>query len=81
MVVDLTRAGAGLVVQGGTPAQESDVVIIEIDRIGSTPVMLRLHGTVRDVRPSSSDDALRVGVSLTFDGPHEQRIAETLFTE
>jgi hypothetical protein len=81
MVLDVTRAGAGLVVLGGAPLRESDPIVIEIVKMGSTAVMLTLRGTVRDVGKTSSGDEFRVGVSLTFNGPHEQRIAQTLFSE
>ena len=58
----------------------SDAIAIEIERMGGTAVMLTLHGIVEHVDETADGDAIRIGVSLTFSGPHEQRIAQTLFS-
>jgi hypothetical protein len=79
-VLDVTRGGAGLLVLGHTPVRASDTIAIEIEKMAGTVVMLILHGIVEHVDATADDDAIRIGVSLNFSGPHEQRIAQTLFS-
>ena len=80
-VSDVTRAGAGLVLLGTMPVTVSDAIAIEVVRMGGTAVELTLHGIVEYVDETVDGDGVRIGVSLTFSGPHEQRIAQTLFSQ
>jgi len=79
-VLDVTRGGAGLVVLGRMPVKVSDAVAIEVVKMGGTAVQLTLHGIVEYIDKTADDGQVRMGVSLTFSGPHEQRIAQTLFS-
>ena len=78
-VLDVTRGGAGLLVLGRASVRTSDAVAIEIVKMGGTAVMLTLHGTVENVG-ENPDGEHRIGLSLTFSGPHEERTAQTLFS-
>lgn len=63
------------------PVTVSDAIAIEVVRMGGTAVELTLHGIVEYVDETVDGDGVRIGVSLTFSGPHEQRIAQTLFSQ
>jgi hypothetical protein len=68
-----------MMLQGGMPVQEGDALLIEIERIGPTPVSLQFRGTARSVGAPSADGDLDIGIRLALDEPHLQRIANTLF--
>jgi len=58
----------------------SDAIAIEIVKMAGTPVMLTVHGIVEHVDEVADGEEIRIGVSLNYSGPHEQRIAQTLFS-
>jgi hypothetical protein len=55
--------------------------MMDIERIGPTPVMLRLHGVTRYVGERTSDGGLNIGVRLRFDSVQGQRTAQFLFAD
>ena len=78
-VENISAAGAGLMLHGGVAVQVGQPILIELERIGPTPVSVRIRGTVRSLGGSTPDGAMDIGVQLHLDAPHEQRIARTLF--
>lgn len=68
-----------MMLQGGMPVQEGAPLVIEIERIGPTPVSLRIRGTARSVGAPTAEGDLEIGVQLVIDELHQQRIAKTLF--
>jgi len=79
VVENVSAAGAGLMLHGGMPVQVGQAVLIELERIGPTPVSVRIRGTARSLGGPTADGAVDIGVQLHLDAPHEQRIARTLF--
>ena len=65
--------------RGGRAVQVGQAILIELERIGPTPVSVRIRGTARSLSGPATDGALEIGVQLHLDAPHEQRIARTLF--
>ena len=63
-----------------TPVRVSDAIAIEIVKMAGTVVMLTVHGIVEYVDEVADGEETRIGVSLNYSGPHEQRIAQTLFS-
>jgi len=78
-VENVSATGAGLMLHGGVAVPIGHAIIIELERIGPTPVSVRIRGTTRSVSEPSADGAMDIGVQLHLDAPHEQRIARTLF--
>ena len=78
-VEDVSRHGARLVLYGGLGVRVGQVVAIDVERIGPTPVGFRVRGIARHVSPRDESGGLRIGVQLALDAPHERRIAESLF--
>ena len=64
---------------GGVAVKVGHAILIELERIGPTPVSARLRGTARSLGGPNADGAMEIGVQLHLDAPHEQRIARTLF--
>ncbi len=79
VVRNISQGGSGMMLQGGMPVQEGEPLVIEIERIGPTPVSLRIRGTARSVGSPTAEGDLEIGVRLALDEPHQQRIAKTLF--
>jgi hypothetical protein len=50
--------------------------VVEVERIGSTPVSFRVTGTVRHLSSRDEHGRQRVGLQISFESPHEQRIAK-----
>ena len=65
-----------MVVDGEFDVVVGDDVIVDVERIGVTPVGFRVVGRVRNVGPLHERDGLRIGLQISFDGPHQRRIAE-----
>ena len=78
-VENVSAAGAGLMLHGGMAVPVGHAILIELERIGPTPVSVRLRGTARSLTGPTPDGAMEIGVQLHLDAPHEQRIARTLF--
>ena len=78
-IEEISRRGAGLVLYGGLDVRVGQSVAIDVERIGPTAVGFRVTGVVRHVGARDELGGLRIGVQLSLDAPHEQRIAETLF--
>jgi hypothetical protein len=64
---------------GGRAVQVGQPILIELERIGPTPVSVRIRGTARSLSGPTADGAMEIGIQLHLDAPHEQRIARTLF--
>ena len=77
-VIDVSPSGAAIELLSGHVAARGDTLVLEVERVGTTPVMFRLHGVVRDVTAPSQDDARRVGLSLTIANRSEQRIVRAM---
>jgi c-di-GMP-binding flagellar brake protein YcgR len=80
-VENISHGGSGLVLRGGQTAREGQRLVINIERIGPTPVAMRIRGSARHVEEPGEDGIMSIGVLLNFDGPHEERIAKMLFTQ
>jgi hypothetical protein len=80
-VLNVSRSGAGLVLFGGLAVEVDETVVMDIERIGSTPVMLRLRGRARFVGEPTPEGGLAIGVRLSFDDPHAQKTAQFLFSK
>jgi PilZ domain len=78
-VRNISEGGSGMMLQGGMPVQEGEALVIEIERIGPTPVSLRIRGTARSVGAPTAEGDLEIGVQLVLNEPHQQHIAKTLF--
>ena len=78
-IEEVSFQGARLVLYGGLDVEVGSPVVIDVERIGPTPVGFRVKGTVRYVTPRDDTGGLRIGVQLALDAPHERRIAESLF--
>ena len=78
-IEDVSRQGAQLVLYGGLDLQLGQTVVIDVERIGPTPVAFRVTGIARHVGPRDESGGLRIGVQLALDAPHQRRIAESLF--
>jgi hypothetical protein len=72
----VSRSGATVVLSDGLDVVVGDQLVVEVERLGSTPVGFRVLGTVRNVSERDVRGELRVGLQISFDNPHEQRIAE-----
>lgn len=79
-IEDVSRHGATIVIDDGLDVIVGDTIIIDVERLGSTTVGFRVKGTVRHVSPHEQHQQQRIGLHITFDSPHEQRIAQ-LFAE
>jgi hypothetical protein len=64
------------VLYGGLDVAVGDNVMVDVERIGSTSVGFRVSGTVRHVSEQDEHGGLRIGLHLSLDEPHEQRLAE-----
>jgi len=78
-IEEVSRQGARLVIYGGLDVEVGQGVLIEVERIGPTPVSFRVRGVARHVRARDTFGGLRIGVELALDAPHERQIAESLF--
>jgi hypothetical protein len=80
-VLNVSRDGAGLELLGGHPVSVDDPIVLDIERIGPTPVMLRLNGVTRYVGGRTPEGALNIGVKLRFDGSQGERTERFLFAD
>jgi hypothetical protein len=78
-VVNVSGDGAGLVLFGGLSVDVGETLVMDIERIGPTPVMLTLRGTARYVGARTVDGGVDIGVQLAFDHPQERQTARFLF--
>jgi PilZ domain len=78
-IEDVSRHGAQLVLYGGLDLRVGQGLVIDVERIGPTPVAFRVTGVARHVSARDECGGLRIGVQLALDAPHERRIAESLF--
>ena len=76
---DISRHGARLELYGGLDLEVGQRLVIDVERIGPTPVGFRVTGIARHVSARDEHGGLRIGVELALDAPHERRIAESLF--
>lgn len=82
MILDVSHTGALLIIPEGVPVHEGERLVVEVERIGSTPVMFKLHATVRNINSGTAEaDGMHVGVTFTFGSALEERIAKTLLPE
>jgi hypothetical protein len=79
-VEEVSRHGARLVLYGGLEVRVGQIVVIDVERIGPTPVGFRVRGIAQHVSARDETGGLRIGVQLALDAPHERRMAESLFT-
>jgi len=66
---------------GASAVKVGQALLIELERIGQTPVSLRFRATARNVSVPNAEGTLDIGVQLHLDAPYEQRMARTLFAE
>jgi PilZ domain len=78
-IEDVSRHGAQLVLYGGLDPEVGQTLVIDVERIGPTPVAFRVTGIARHVSARDECGGLRIGVQLALDAPHQRRIAESLF--
>ena len=78
-VRNISAGGAGLMLCGGVAVKVGEALLIELERIGPTPVSVRIRGTARSLGAPNAEGTMDIGVRLHFDAPHERRIARTLF--
>ena len=78
-IEDVSRHGARLVIHGDFDLQVGQRPVIDVERIGPTPVAFRVTGIARHVGARDECGDLRIGVQLRLDAPHERRLAESLF--
>jgi hypothetical protein len=79
-IEEVSRHGASVVLYGGLDVEVGSSVVIDVERIGPTSVGFRVTGTVRHISARDDEGALRIGVQLALDAPHQQRIAASLFS-
>jgi hypothetical protein len=77
-VENVSQRGAGLLLRGDTAVALGQRLVIELDRIGTTPVSLRIRGIARTVGVAFTGVGVDIGVELAVDAPHE-RAALRLF--
>jgi len=78
VIDNISAEGAGTVVQGGRAVDVGQQIAIDIERIGVTPVGLRVNGVVRHVSEQEPDDVV-FGVELRFSTREELATARQLF--
>jgi hypothetical protein len=78
-IQNISAGGTGLMLHGGMAVTTGQALLIELERIGPTPVSVRIRGTAKSVGHPSDEGTMDIGVLLTLDDPHEQRIAGILF--
>jgi hypothetical protein len=78
-VEEVSRHGARLVLYGGLEVLVGQLVVIDVERIGPTPVGFRVRGTALHVSARDESGGLRIGVEIALDAPHERRLAESFF--
>ena len=68
-IEDVSRHGATVVVEDGLHVVVGDDLVVEVERMGSTPVGFRVMGKVRDVRERDDRGGVRIGLHISFDEP------------
>ena len=56
-------------VEDGLHVVVGDDLVVEVERMGSTPVGFRVMGKVRDVRERDDRGGVRIGLHISFDEP------------
>ena len=78
-VEDISARGAGIVIYGGQALDVGSSVVIELERIGTTTVSLRVRGVARHVGNCDPEGGMHIGIALHFENPVELRTASMLF--
>ena len=78
-VQNVSREGVLLVLDEVLAVPEGQTLVIHLERIGSTPVRVRVRGTVRHVASPRQDGGTQIGVHLVFETRDEQQAAKMLF--
>jgi hypothetical protein len=77
---NVSREGVLLLLDEVLAVREGQTLMIDLERIGSTPVKMRVRGTVRHVVSPTSGGGTQIGVHLVFETRDEQRVAKMLFS-
>jgi hypothetical protein len=78
-ITDVSASGMALTLVNQHQYDPGEAVLIEVERVGTTPVMFLLHGLVRHV-DQRDEQGLRIGLSLEVENLCEQRILRALTT-